>query len=243
MLTIGKIQIYLAFPSLNPNFAAEKEKKMKKLLIQIVACVAMSFLAFGCGGDGKCHIHGTISNQYDGKRIFLKPFGGPATSENVDSVVIRDGKFEFVSDTTKMKVILLDYHFRMGVEQLLVVTEAGDLQVEIGVDSRSSGTPQNDSLQQWKVRKHIYDQQFPPMKQEVERLRKAGQTAKADSLEEQAKSIRIAFNRYSRRMAENVGAGPLRDFLSSMFPLTYKRQMPDSTYVEYDFDTHEPIGK
>ena len=216
---------------------------MKKLLIQFAACVAMSFLAFGCGGDGKCHIHGTISNQYDGKRIFLKPLTGPATSENVDSVVIRDGKFEFVSDTTMMRVILLDYHFRMGVEQLLVVTEAGDLQVEIGADSRSSGTPQNDSLQQWKVRKHIYDQQFPPMKLEAERLRKAGQTAKADSLDEQAKQIRISFNQYSRRMAENVGAGPLRDFLSSMFPLTYKRQMPDSTYVEYDFDTHEPIGK
>lgn len=210
-----------------------------------ICSIVIAFLALGCTGnnDGKCHIYGTISQKYDGKKIFLKPFQGKATMETVDSVVIKDGKFEFLSDSTQMKVILLDYHYRDGVENLLVVTEPGDLNVEIGETSRSWGTPQNDSLQQWKEKKQVFDKQVPVMRAEAERLKGAGYKEKADSMLAKAKAMRVEFNNYSRRLASNMKEGVLHDFLTPLFPLTYKRVMPDSTEVEYYFDTHEPVVK
>ena len=55
----------------------------------------------GCQSkDGVCRIKGTVSmEQFDGKQIFLVPLYGPQTAEYVDSVVIKDGKFEFTTDT------------------------------------------------------------------------------------------------------------------------------------------------
>jgi len=216
---------------------------MRKIIPFCILLIAS--LVVGCTGvnDGKCHIHGTISSKYEGKKIFLKPFQGRATMENVDSVVIKDGKFEFVSDSSVMKVILLDYHFRDGLENLLVITEPGDLNVEIGENSHSWGTPQNDSLQQWKESKQAFDKRLLMMKQESDRLRMQGQTAKSDSLKAQTVTMRKSFNNYSRRLAADMKEGALHDFLNSMFPLTYKRMMPDSTIVIYDFDTNEPVGK
>ena len=207
--------------------------------------LAAALVIVGCTGrdNGMCYIHGTISNKYDGKKIFMKPFQGLSKSETVDSVVIKDGKFEFESDTAQMKVVLLDYHYRMGTENLLVITEPGDVYLEIGETSRSWGTPQNDSLQQWKERKQAFDMQFMEMMRETERLKKEGQTAKSDSLLDEAKALRKTFNGFSRRLAANAKEGVLHDFLTPMFPLTYKRMLPDSTIVEYDFDTNEPVGK
>lgn len=215
---------------------------MRKIIPFCILLIAL--LVVGCSGnDGKCHIHGTISGKYEGKKIFLKPFLGRATKENVDSVVIKDGKFEFVSDSSVMKVILLDYHFRQGMENLLVITEPGELNVEIGETSRSWGTPQNDSLQQWKESKQAYDKHVLMMNQEAERLRMEGQTVKYDSLKAEMATMRKSFNKYSRQLAANMKEGALHDFLNTLFPLTYKRMLPDSTIIEYDFDTNEPVGK
>ena len=49
--------------------------------------------------------------------------------ETVDSVVIENGTFEFTSDLNEMKVIRVDYHFRSGVQDLLVVSEPGVLRL------------------------------------------------------------------------------------------------------------------
>ena len=82
--------------------------------------------------DGKCHIEGTVNGeQYEGKRIFLVPIKGPKTAEYVDSMEIKDGKFHFSPDSVKMYQILLDYHFRFGLQPLLVVGEPGTIRVTI----------------------------------------------------------------------------------------------------------------
>ena len=44
-------------------------------------------------------------------------------------------------------------------------------------------------------------------------------------------------------MAANMNGNVLGDFLNGLFPRTYKRVMPDSTVVEFDADTNEPIAK
>ena len=100
-----------------------------------------------CKIDTTCRIHGTVGIEHlNGKRIFLVPLFGPQTAEYVDSVVIKDGKFEFTTDSAKMFKILVDYHYRAGVQQLLVVGEPGDILVNIDSVSSAGGAPQNDSL-------------------------------------------------------------------------------------------------
>ena len=103
--------------------------------IFFVGIIALTTLMLvGCSSstrqaDGKCHITGTANNILNGKKIFLVPMDRPATMETVDSVVIENGRFEFTSDVNEMKVIRVDYHFRSGVQDLLVVSEPGVLRL------------------------------------------------------------------------------------------------------------------
>lgn len=196
-------------------------------------CLAVAGIVLaGCNGkgtlpEGICHISGTIPADYNGKRIFLVPLYGPQTAEYVDSMEVKDGQFEFTKDTVMMAKILMDYHYRMGVQQLLVITEPGEVEVVIDSISSAKGTPQNDSLQKWK---DATEQHNRVMGQ----LRRVKKTAEADSLH-------IAYKRFSRQLAANMQEGLLHDFLNNMFPQTYKQKMPDGTIVTMDADTHEPV--
>ena len=209
----------------------------KILLFSIVALIATAFS--GCD-DGKCHISGTIPENYNGKKIFLVPFTNDSRF-NVDSVVIRDGKFAFERDTLMLAKIILDYHYRIGVEPLLVVVEPGQINVVIDSVSHATGTPQNDSLDLWKGRKLAHDMQIRLMGAQIAKLRAEGDTVAANQMKAQSDSLHLAFKNYTRQMAANLGSGTLYDFLSAFYPKTYKRVMPDSTVVEFDADTNEPI--
>ena len=122
---------------------------MKKILLCFMAVVAATmFYSCGQADDGKCYIDGVVNGeQYEGKRIFIVPLYGPKTAEYVDSMEIKDGKFHFTKDTMQMYKILLDYHYRMNVQPLLVVGEPGTIKVTIDSVSHAVGTPQNDSLE------------------------------------------------------------------------------------------------
>lgn len=209
----------------------------KILLFSIVALIATAFS--GCDG-GKCHISGTIPENYNGKKIFLVPFTNDSRF-NVDSVVIRDGKFAFERDTLMLAKIILDYHYRIGVEPLLVVVEPGQINVVIDSVSHATGTPQNDSLDLWKGRKLAHDMQTRLMGAQIAKFRAEGDTVAANQMKAQSDSLHLAFKNYTRQMAANMGSGTLYDFLSAFYPKTYKRVMPDSTVVEFDADTNEPI--
>jgi hypothetical protein len=141
-----------------------------------------------------------------------------------------------------MAKILLDYHYRMGIQPLLVVVEPGNVQVRVDSISSAVGTPQNDSLQQWKQTKEMHDYRFKVMREEIVRLMMTD-TVQANALKERADSFHLVFKNYTRQMAANLKEGLLHDFLGGLYPRTYKRVMPDSTVVEFDADTHEPIAK
>lgn len=214
------------------NYIAKEQQQMRKtFLLSTVLSITVMMLC-NCGGagsdaTGKCRIHGTIPGQYNGKRIFLVPLTGPQTAEYVDSIEIKDGKFEFATDTVMMAKILVDYHYRLGVQPLLVVTEPGDVKVEIGSHSHATGTPLNDSLEKWKVATEAHNQGMLTMN-------KGNQKAKADS-------IHLDYKMYTRRMAANTKGTVLGDFLESLYPKTYKRKLPDGRIVTMDFDTNEEI--
>ncbi|MBQ8656208.1 MAG: DUF4369 domain-containing protein [Prevotella sp.] len=203
-------------------------------------------LLTGCqeqNNDGRCHIYGTVgqADKVEGKRIFLVPLTGPATAETVDSVEVKDGKFEFSPDSMQMYKILLDYHYRLGFETLIIVGEPGNIYVTIDSISHGRGTAQNDSLEKWKDVTEKHNREYAYLNRAAESAKKSGKTQQADSLSAEAKRMHLGYKQFSRRMADNLKEGVLHDFLKEHFPLTYKRKMPDGTVITMDADTNEPI--
>ena len=220
---------------------------MKKKILLCFMAVAAATMFFSCQqNDGKCHIEGTVNGeQYEGKRVFVVPMNGPKTAEYVDSMEIKDGKFHFTKDFTKdtiqMYQILLDYHYRFGLQPLIIVAEPGTVNVTIDSVSHATGTPQNDSLEQWKARQEIHNQQMGQMRMLIYNLNTQGDSLRAKALEHQADSIHLLHKQYTRQLAENMKEGVLHHFLKSLYPLTYKRKYPDGRIVTMNADTNEEI--
>lgn len=104
--------------------------------------------------NGGYHIRGTVTDPaLDGAIVFLVPVTEPVhlpEKDNLDSTFIRNGRFEFKGTEERLVDVRIEKFKRMGVQNLLVVTEPGEIEVVIGARSSGRGTPQNDSLQVWK---------------------------------------------------------------------------------------------
>jgi hypothetical protein len=205
-----------------------------KHTLQSVAMMATLALALaGCQPSapqqGTCVIKGSIPEAWNGKKIFLVPMNGPQDSLHVDSVVIENGQFEFTKDTCQLEVIRVDYHYRQGVQDLLLLTEPGTLTVSIGANSTSSGTPQNDSLQAWKSLTERQNQDAAPYRIQLREAAKTGDAQAKEEAEVKLKELRRAYKQRTRQMAANLPEGDLKDFLGKMFPTHYKKRMPDGS--------------
>ena len=216
---------------------------MRKILLCFIALAAVMMM-FSCqsANNGKCRINGVVKGeQYEGKRIFLVPMYGPKTAEYVDSMEITNGQFHFEPDSAQMYKILLDYHYRFGLQPLLIVGEPGTIEVIIDSISHATGTPQNDSLEKWKVQTEIHNLQLAKMRKNIADLQMKGDTVQAQYLAQRADSFHLAYKNYTRRMAKNLKEGVLYDFLKEMYPLTYQRKYPDGRVVTINADTNEEI--
>ena len=169
-----------------------------------MAVFAVSLLS-SCGRD-HYRIHGRVaSNDLEGVQVFLVPLGHEEP-ENVDSVVIRNHEFFFKGKEHWMCEIRLDRYNRDKGQNLLVVTEPGDIYVTIGPDSIGGGTPQNDSIQVWKDLTIKGNKMYSAMMN-------AG-------MKEQADSLRTAYKERTRQMALSLGEDSiLGTFLLSLYPL------------------------
>lgn len=208
---------------------------MKNLMIG--TCLLMAAVLTGCNSEtkiatGTCHITGTANANLNGKKIFLVPMTRPATMETVDSVVVENGKFEFTADTCELSVIRMDYHFRSGVQDLLVVTEPGKVEVIIDSISSGKGTPQNDSLQSWKNLTEKLQKECRPFMIEGRNAEKAGDNTTAEAMKAKLDSLRRDYRRSSHEMGERMKGTSLGEFLMKQFPKTYKQKMPDGSIEE-----------
>ena len=184
------------------------------LAIGMMTVASMMVMA-GCKTATKeiCRIHGTMeSSRWDGKKIFLVPMFGLQDAAHVDSVVIKDGKFEFTADTTEMKVIRVDYHYRDGVQDLLVVSEPGDIKVTVGANSISGGTPQNDSLQVWKDQIMKFNSAYNQL------CMQARQEGSDQLLMTKGKEIQNQLKEYNIAFLKRQPAGVFKNFLQTMYP-------------------------
>ena len=212
---------------------------MKKILFACVITL-MTLALGGCKSEkrivnGKCHIMGTINPKFNGKKIFLVPMTRPATIETDDTMAVAAGKIEITADTCDLRVIRVDYHFRIGVQDLLVVTEPGDLVVNIDSISSCKGTPQNDSLQAWKERTERFNMECQPFMIDGRNAEKKGDITTAEAMKAKLESMRRDYRRASNALGESMKGTSLGDFLLKQFPKTYKKKMPDGSIEEVPF--------
>lgn len=184
---------------------------MKSLFL--VSFLALLFLSLnGCKSreESVCHIYGEMADHSrDGKKVYLVPFIRP-DSVGVDSTVIVDGKFEFVTRKYMLAIVRIELLSRYGIQDLLVVTEPGDVQVWMDSISRGGGTPQNEVLQQWKEDTQAYGRAVYACRQQ--------QAIPRDSMLVKLDSLWQVYRASSRALADKLEEGPLRDFLEARFP-------------------------
>ncbi len=215
---------------------------MKKLFLLMMLAVVLAGCSQKAAQSGECVIKGMVADpSLEGKRIFLVPLEGPADAAHVDSIEIKDGKFEFHKDTVMMAKILMDYHYRFNIQTLLVVTDPGTVEVVIDSISSAKGTPQNDVLQRWKEMTEAHNAQMGSIHRAMNEGKLFADTLRLKALKMRGDSIHLAYKQASRAMAKEMDDCVLKDFLDKMFPLTYKRKMPDGTVVEMDADTNQPV--
>lgn len=175
---------------------------MKKTIITLLAGTA---LLAACSQQNEYVIYGTVSNpDLEGAQVFLVPLEN-AVKETIDSVYIHNQMFEFRGTEEKMAEIRIERFKRLGNENLLVVTEPGEIFVTIGQVSSSRGTPQNDSLQVWKNITKQYNIQ--------------ANSLRAQGKKDEVMALRESYVARSRQIAKNLGAeSTLGTFLNSRFP-------------------------
>ncbi len=207
------------------------------LLLLVMAC--------NCNCDkGKkevCVIQGTANPRFNGTKIFLVPMMGPQDAAHVDSVVITNGEFSFEKDTIELAVLRVDYHVRLDVQDLLVVTEPGVVTVVIDTISDGYGTPQNDSLSRWKSLTTAFNISKVEHTRAIRAARDVGDTVLANALQAEIDTISLQYKRRTRQLTDNLGEGVLHDFLQELYPKTYQRRLPDGSIVTVDADTHEVL--
>lgn len=206
---------------------------MNKILL-FGALLFSSMLFVGCKSEqmqGKCVINGIANANLNGKKIFLVPMTGPQDAEHVDSTIVKDGEFHFEKDSTELAVIRMDYHFRSGTEELLVVTEPGNVKAAVDSISDCSGTTQNDSLSKWKNITEKYNRSFGMLRYKARISQSKGDSAAFNELQNEANSVHKQYKEITRQIGNNLKSGVLHDFLLSLFPTSYKKRMPDGSIV------------
>lgn len=104
-------------------------------------------------------IEGKITDEtFKGSKIYLVALDGPV-SKNVDSTVIVGGSFRFETkaDSMCVKILRVPVRYPNLIEDLVVVTEPGKINVVMSAISHGKGTRLNNILQEWKEKKHNYD--------------------------------------------------------------------------------------
>ena len=187
---------------------------MNRSAILSLLLLALLLLS-GCrqSHQSSCLIKGTMEDHtLDGKTIYLVPLVGPHDAAHVDSTTIENARFQFEGVSTEVKVIRVGYRYREGIEDMLVVSEPGTVNVHIGKLSSCGGTPQNDSLQAWKDSMERYRMLLYQL-----------QTAKRKTNDKDAAQTRLEQlydrqQRYIAEFAKRQPEGALKDVLMKLYP-------------------------
>lgn len=194
---------------------------MRKLFYLLLAFVCIGMVC--CSGNDKDEyvIKGSTSqSRLDGERVFLVPYGTKAYEDSigVDSVVIKNGKFEFRGHKGEFLArVTMDKRVRYGTQDLLIITEPGEITVVIDSFSSGKGTPQNDLLQAWKVLKHDHDKVQWNQSQHIKYLREQGDTVYANSLADSLRTYNENYLKLIHDLMRSTGPGTAYDLLRQRY--------------------------
>lgn len=163
----------------------------------------------------------TSQSRLDGERVFLVPYGTKAFEDSigVDSVVIKNGRFEFRGHKGEFLArITMDKRVRYGTQDLLVVTEPGEITVIIDTVSSGKGTPQNDALQIWKTLKEDRDRVHWNQSQHIKYLREQGDTVYANALSDSLKTFNQVYLDRIHALMQTLKPGPALTLLQQRYP-------------------------
>ena len=175
---------------------------MKKTLIFLIALSAVC----ACAPKAEeFRILGTVTAPaLEGACIYLVPRLEEViepTKENLDSTFITEGRFEMHGKVERLSELRIERLRRIGVQNLLVLTEPGTINVTIGPASSGGGTPLNDSLQVWKYLTEKYSRDM-----------------RLTTDKEVRDSLRVAYRNRSLRLAAACG-GQIEEFITGLFPV------------------------
>jgi hypothetical protein len=179
-----------------------------------------AFLLTACSPAAEEYrIHGIVYHDgLEGVRIFLVPLHDQRAAV-VDSVEIRNRRFAFRGHRHGMAVIRLHRAHRYGYQDLLVVTEPGDIHVVVDTVSHGGGTPQNDSLQAWKELTAEYHRASRRLGRAAQEAMAHGDTLSVGIYRHRLDAVRRAYVASTHRLAAALGEGILHDFLLQRCPL------------------------
>ncbi|MBP7504082.1 MAG: DUF4369 domain-containing protein [Prolixibacteraceae bacterium] len=111
-----------------------------------------------CSGD-RFTVEGTVTDPlFRGEKVYLVALDGPV-SRQVDSTLIREGKFRFSlkADSMEVRILRVAPKYPATIQDLVVIAEKGNLTASLGKVSRGGGTRLNDRLHSWKKDKEVHD--------------------------------------------------------------------------------------
>lgn len=225
------------------NLKSSRRPIITSLLLIACAVLSMMFTE-SCSNTStsvSCNIEGTTPTSLNGKTIYLVPLFGPRDKAHVDSAVITDGKFQISTDTLMMAMLRVDFKYRFGTQDLLVVTEDGTIHATIGALSHAGGTPLNDSLQVWKDLTEACKKEQKDLY--VSSRKYFEDKQKLEEAKQKAISIQNAYLARTRQMKANVKPSVLYDFFEKMLSDTPDTSKQSNQASKASAQTSNPTAK
>ena len=118
------------------------------MIIKKCCYLAASVLLAACSESGKFVIEGSISPEFNGSKVYLQTLNDDIEFHSIDSSVVSDGAFKFKGQVVSPKLASIVVATQ-GASPLSFVLENADIKAIVGTPATISGTPANDSLQQY----------------------------------------------------------------------------------------------
>ncbi len=193
---------------------------MRKIFYLLLSLVGLGMVCCSKSNEEYIVKGSTTQSRLNGERVFLVPYGSPTIEDSigVDSTVIKDGKFEFRSRKGEyLARVTVDKRVRHGTQDLLIVTEPGEITVVIDSVSIGGGTPQNEALQSWKDMKLNRDQVHWNQSQHIKYLREQGDTVYANALADSLKAFNDHYLTQVYSLMRVLGSGTAYDLLQQRY--------------------------
>ena len=196
------------------SYNVQIEKKAAK----VVKAALFLFLTicFAACTEKESVISGNLPDAtYDGEMVYLVPIKD-ASSKTVDSTLIKDSHFQFkVKPEKQNKIFIIRVRpiLRVKLQEILVASEPGTISVNLDAPSSSSGTPLNQTLQQWKEKKYVFDSTYYAIRRQYNKESDESEKAR---LQSEADETMKEYRTYADSLAERNKNNAVGQFILSL---------------------------